>query len=179
MDASSWHPARYVDSNEVFFQVYSTMLSTNEIVTIFHLFRLFRLRWHWDSSWLSENSLTYQAWRSVMYRLYLVGIVLRRWAIVDNLIPSSCFSKSISKSVAESSELFSEDSSFHPVLKLKILFMSWSLSVCNQAVHLEPSMSHAADINKKIRSSFSFKYCPLNNSTLWNCLSLKRKFKKP
>ena len=66
-----------------------------------------------------------------------------------NPIPSSCFLKCISKSVAESSELFSKDSrlSFSSSTETKdiICILKFELVVqcnCNQAVHLEPSTSH-------------------------------------
>ena len=101
--------------------------------TIFRFFRLFSFRWHWDSSWLPERSLTfmYEAW-SVMHRSDLVRsslrvVVLRRPAGADNPIPSSRFSKSVSKSVAESSELFSKvsRSSFSFSAETKLRHYLW------------------------------------------------------
>ena len=50
-------------------------------------------------------------------------VVLRRRAGVENPVPSSRFSKSVSKSDSESSALFSiQGHHFRPALKLKILF---------------------------------------------------------
>ena len=44
-----------------------------------------------------------------LVRISLRVVVLKGRAGVENPIPSSCFSKSVSKSVAEFSELFSKD----------------------------------------------------------------------
>ena len=75
-----------------------------------------------------KRSLTHQRKVSRTDRTWLAFnsprvVVLRRRGGVENPIPSSRFSKSVSKSVSEFSELFSiQGHHFGPALKLKILF---------------------------------------------------------
>ena len=106
--------------------------------------------------------------RSDLVRSSLRVVVLRRPAGAENPIPSSCFSKSVSKSVAESLELFSKISrlsfSISAATKDIICELKFEFVVTELwSVYLEASVilvSHVADFKKKIQNSFGFKISP-------------------
>ena len=110
------------------------------------------------------------AHRLDLVRSSLRVVVLRWPAGAENPIPSSCFSKSVSKYVAESSELFSKVSrlsfSFSAETKMIICELKFEFAVIELwSVDLEPSVtlvSHAADFNKKIPKLFLKWFYTLN-----------------
>ena len=97
---------RKLEQDPIYNSYYHCHVLTHEQCFVFFvcLVSMTLVRWH--------SCMNHEAWsvthRSDLVRSSLRVVVLRRPAGAENPIPSSCFSKSVSKSVAESSELFSK-----------------------------------------------------------------------